>query len=60
MTGDFAFVDELVSHATSAPADRTPVRVARRRPRGPPGGVLRMGRLPVMSPHDSVTRPTGE
>ncbi|CAM5407451.1 hypothetical protein SVIOM342S_03888 [Streptomyces violaceorubidus] len=48
------------AHATSAPADRTPVRVARERPRRPPGNVLRMGRLPVMYPHDSVTRPTRE
>ncbi|GGZ75871.1 hypothetical protein GCM10010301_56600 [Streptomyces plicatus] len=48
------------TQATSAPADSAPVRVARERPFGRRRKLLRMGRLPVMCPHDSVTRPTRE
>ncbi|GHB37037.1 hypothetical protein GCM10010377_29980 [Streptomyces viridiviolaceus] len=47
------------AHATSAPAPSA-VRVVRERPGRPLREVLRLRRLPVMYPHDSLTRLTRE
>jgi ABC-type branched-subunit amino acid transport system substrate-binding protein len=52
--------DQRAAEDATAYDDQVGQALARERPRGPPGGVLRMGRLPVMCPHDSVTRPTRE